>query len=135
MGPPEGWRVGSAVGRLPEMHFFRLISLATRSHGRALPRALPIAFALGLAPGLPSPALAAPSPASPNAPGSALQAALLQAAPDLDPQVLAAALDSVDCARAQGELSDAPPLLAIIDYSRPSTQPRLWVFDLAKPER
>jgi hypothetical protein len=43
--------------------------------------------------------------------------------------VLNLALGAVTCGVASGDLS-APPTLTLIDYSRPSTQPRLWVFDL-----
>lgn len=58
-------------------------------------------------------------------------AALAAAAPGLAPEVLAQALDAIDCAQARGA---APPAerLAVIDYSRPSTEPRLWVFDLGQ---
>lgn len=52
-------------------------------------------------------------------------------APDADPRVLSLALEARDCAAAQ--LGSAPsPRLAVIDYSLPSTKPRLWVFDLAQ---
>jgi hypothetical protein len=43
--------------------------------------------------------------------------------------VLALALNAVQCAVASGDLA-APPTLTLIDYSRPSVEPRLWVFDL-----
>jgi L,D-transpeptidase-like protein len=43
--------------------------------------------------------------------------------------VLNLALDAVQCGVATGDLP-APPTLTLIDYSRPSTEPRLWVFDL-----
>lgn len=50
-------------------------------------------------------------------------------APEADPRVLALALEARNCAAA--EFGDAPsPRLAVIDYSLPSTAPRLWVFDL-----
>jgi len=39
------------------------------------------------------------------------------------------ALGAVACATASGDI-DAPPTLTVIDYSRPSTEPRLWVFDM-----
>ncbi len=48
----------------------------------------------------------------------------------LSPKVLARALDAVDAARARG-LSGRDDLLTVIDYSLPSTKPRLWVLDLA----
>jgi len=43
-------------------------------------------------------------------------------------QVLDLALTAVSCGVASGDL-DAPPTLTLIDYSLPSTTPRLWVFD------
>ncbi len=43
--------------------------------------------------------------------------------------VLNLALGAVQCGVANGDLA-APPTLTLIDYSRPSTEPRLWVFDL-----
>ena len=55
---------------------------------------------------------------------------LQRLAPDADPRVLSLALAARDCAAAS--LGQAPsPRLAVIDYSRPSIEPRLWVFDLA----
>jgi hypothetical protein len=45
------------------------------------------------------------------------------------PRVLDLALSAVNCAVASGDIT-APPTLTVIDYSLPSTQPRLWVFDL-----
>ena len=44
-------------------------------------------------------------------------------------QVLDLALTAVSCGVASGDL-DAPPTLTLIDYSLPSTTPRLWVFDM-----
>jgi hypothetical protein len=43
--------------------------------------------------------------------------------------VLNLALGAVSCGIAAGDLQ-APPTLTLIDYSLPSTTPRLWVFDL-----
>lgn len=60
-----------------------------------------------------------------------LVARLAAAAPAADPAVLALATRAADCARRQG-LLDGFNHLAVIDYSRPSTQPRLWVFDVAR---
>lgn len=56
---------------------------------------------------------------------------LLALAPDADPGVLALALEARSCAVRNGE-ADADARLAVIDYSRPSSEPRLWVFDLAE---
>jgi hypothetical protein len=55
---------------------------------------------------------------------------LVELAPSADPQVLALALSAVRCAQAEGAGTTARRL-AVIDYSRSSLQPRLWVFDLA----
>jgi hypothetical protein len=59
-----------------------------------------------------------------------LQDALSQLAPQANPKVIGLALAATECAAAQGQ----PPSdrLAVIDYSKPSTEPRLWVFDLAR---
>jgi hypothetical protein len=60
-----------------------------------------------------------------------LVAQLAQAAPAANPQVLTLATRAADCARRQG-LLDGFRHLAVIDYSLPSTQPRLWIFDIAR---
>lgn len=70
----------------------------------------------------------APPPASPPL---ALKLGRLQRqAPQLDPGVLALALQAQQCAVRAGEVR-ADTRLAVIDYSLPSTSKRLWVFDLA----
>jgi hypothetical protein len=51
-------------------------------------------------------------------------------APALDQNVLRLALAAHDKALAEGLLAN-PNILTVIDYSRPSTDPRFWVFDLA----
>jgi hypothetical protein len=53
-------------------------------------------------------------------------------APEADGAVLARALSARDCAIARG-LADEGERLAVIDYARPSTERRLWVFDLDGP--
>lgn len=60
---------------------------------------------------------------------SPLLASLRAAAPELDATVLALALEARDCAGRRG-LAPPAPRLAVIDYTRPSTARRLWVFDL-----
>ncbi|WP_425543151.1 murein L,D-transpeptidase catalytic domain family protein [Rhodanobacter soli] len=68
--------------------------------------------------------------AAAHAAESSLQDALSKLAPQANPKVIGLALAATECAAAQGQ----PPSdrLAVIDYSKPSTEPRLWVFDLAK---
>jgi hypothetical protein len=57
-----------------------------------------------------------------------LENALVKAAPGADAKVIALAVRATQCSRAQGV---APAQrLAVIDYSLPSTEQRLWVFDL-----
>ena len=56
--------------------------------------------------------------------------ALLRQAPGLRSEVLKLALDATDAAAARG-LVKRRDLLTVIDYSLPSTQPRLFVFDLS----
>ncbi len=63
--------------------------------------------------------------------GPGLAAELAAAAPAADPKVLTLAARAAECARRQGVL-DGLRHLAVIDYSLPSTQPRLWVFDLMR---
>jgi len=55
---------------------------------------------------------------------------LIRAAPDASADAVRLALAATECAVAHGQ----PPAerLAVIDYSRASTVPRLWVFDLAE---
>lgn len=75
---------------------------------------------------LPSGALKAPLAALP-----ADAQALARLAPAADPQVLALGLSAMQCAQANGTGAGAQRL-AVIDYSRSSLTPRLWVFDLAR---
>jgi hypothetical protein len=66
----------------------------------------------------------------PAAYADSLEAALVKAAPDANAKVIALAVRASQCTRAQGA---APAQrLAVIDYSLPSTEQRLWVFDLKK---
>jgi hypothetical protein len=57
-------------------------------------------------------------------------ARLAAAAPRVNPKVLALAMQAAACARQQGQT--LVPRLAVIDYSLPSTRPRLWIFDLER---
>ncbi len=94
---------------------------------------------------------AAAAPAAPEAPVQIASAGIVPAvntrasvtpalfaerADGLSPKVLAMALDAVSCARARGVegAEGKDDLLTVIDYSLPSTEPRLWVLDLAKGE-
>ncbi len=63
-------------------------------------------------------------------PDRALLARLQQLAPTADPGVLALAVEARACTVASGEVAPETRL-AVIDYSRPSTDKRLWVFDIA----
>lgn len=56
---------------------------------------------------------------------TSLEVTLTRLAPDADPHVLRLAANALACAEPNAER------LAVIDFSRPSTEPRLWVFDLA----
>ena len=85
------------------------------------PRAL-LAAALALASAA---AGAAPAPSEP------LLERLARAAPGLDRKVLSLATRAVTCTRGRPGAEPPPSTLSVIDFSRPSTEPRLWVFDLA----
>lgn len=71
-------------------------------------------------------AAAIPAPSSAEEPPTA---ALRRLAPEANPRVLELALQARGCASSQLG-TPPPPRLAVIDYSLPSTTPRLWVFDL-----
>jgi hypothetical protein len=70
--------------------------------------------------------------ASPVRAGDALAERLAALAPDIGSEVLQHALAARDCALAQG-LAAGAERLAVIDFARRSTEPRLWIFDLAQP--
>jgi L,D-transpeptidase catalytic domain len=62
--------------------------------------------------------------------GNSLERTLSEAAPDVNPEVISLAVAAMKCAEANGvSPSDR---LAVIDYSLPSTERRLWIFDLLK---
>ncbi|MGA9333905.1 MAG: murein L,D-transpeptidase catalytic domain family protein [Rudaea sp.] len=60
-----------------------------------------------------------------------LATALSVAAPHADAGVIALAVHALSCAQ-HADIADNTRTLSVIDYSRPSIQPRLWVFDLAR---
>ena len=51
----------------------------------------------------------------------------------IDPRVFDLALGAARCAMRSGAIAD-PSTLTVIDYSKPSTEKRLWVFDLRSRE-
>lgn len=75
-----------------------------------------------------APAAAADSGCKPAASDSLVRS-LLKQAPGLQAHVLRLALSATDCAAERG-LVKRRDLLTVIDYSLPSTQPRLFTFDL-----
>jgi hypothetical protein len=68
------------------------------------------------------------APATTGRPGSSLASALEKAAPKANPRVIALATRALSCVRHRMPVRT----LSVIDYSLPSTTPRLWVFDLAR---
>jgi hypothetical protein len=86
-------------------------------------------FALALAVAFAVPAAQAADAAT-APPSESLVRSLLRQAPGLSSRVLKLALDAAQNAEEQG-LVTRRNLLTVIDYSLPSTQPRLFVFDLA----
>ena len=99
-----------------------------------LRRLFPLAaLATALATGASSAASPPPSPASPGTTAvPPLLEELARAAPALNRQVLSLATRAMSCALRRPDPLRRPATLSVIDYSRPSTQPRLWVFDLAR---
>lgn len=73
---------------------------------------------------------AAPSSSAGSNATDVVISALLRQAPGLRSEVLKLAMDATDAAAARG-LVKRRDLLTVIDYSLPSTQPRLFVFDLS----
>lgn len=69
---------------------------------------------------------------SPPHAGDGLTSALAKTAPRLDRKVLDLATRAMSCALRQPGAAHANATLSVIDYSRPSTEPRLWVFDLSR---
>lgn len=59
---------------------------------------------------------------------NALADSLARTAPSLDRKVLNKALAAMQCATSDG--TERAERLAVIDFSRPSTDKRLWIFDL-----
>jgi len=62
---------------------------------------------------------------------SPLAERLVRVAPGANPQVITLATRAADCARRQG-LLEGFRHLAVIDYSLPSTERRLWIFDVVR---
>lgn len=105
----------------------------TTSAPAGLSRSLALAAAIVFAISLPTvPVVQAdpvPSAAAVSAASPSLLAPLLKQAPGLRPEVLKLALNAMSSAAKRGLVS-RQDLLTVIDYSLPSTQPRLFTFDL-----
>lgn len=68
----------------------------------------------------------------PALPADQLADMLARTAPNADRKVLQLAAKAMSCALQRPELGVDPRRLSVIDYSRPSTEQRMWVFDLAR---
>lgn len=79
------------------------------------------------------PFLACDAGAQQRAAPESLVDALARTAPKLDRKVLSLATRAMACSLRQPGASARGGTLSVIDYSRPSTEPRLWVFDLVRP--
>jgi hypothetical protein len=126
--------------RLPAI----LLTLAALSAGSYLPEVSTLEAGSAPVPAsVPAPApVAAPAavteapaavPAAVPAIASPATALLAKGVDGLSPKVLAMALDAVECAKTRGTAA-REDLLTVIDYSLPSTEPRLWVLDLERGE-
>ncbi|RYZ73131.1 MAG: murein L,D-transpeptidase catalytic domain family protein [Lysobacteraceae bacterium] len=78
------------------------------------------------------PLLACSAQAEQRAVPETLVDALARSAPRLDRKVLSLATRALGCSLRRPGGSASGGTLSVIDYSRPSTEPRLWVFDLAR---
>jgi hypothetical protein len=98
-----------------------------------------IAVMLGISPS-PAAAVAAPAHARVAAANSSAKPVTAQAIPfmsltaaqasGINAEVLGLAVRAVSCAVESGDIR-RPKTLTVIDYSLPSVEPRLWVFDVA----
>ncbi|MBD9369076.1 murein L,D-transpeptidase catalytic domain family protein [Xanthomonas sp. XNM01] len=80
-------------------------------------------------------AMCAPAMAGqPTPAASGLAERLARQAPAADAGVLRLAAQAMRCALRHPEFGIDPQRLGVIDYSRPSTEPRLWIFDLARQQ-
>lgn len=138
-----------AIRNRPEVSKYEMRAFATSTaRPHAAPRRTPLMTALAFLACLLTACLLLAAPAAHAAPappaslgaagqpffaasaeGDDLAADLQAAAPNLAPTVLNRALASARCALASGVAVDRP-LLSVIDYSLPSTEERMWVFDL-----
>ncbi len=104
-----------------------MLALSTMLVGAERPQA-----AAATTPATPPPAVA-PAPAKTSAvkraEGFSVGAWRTPAARKIDRRVLTLALNAANCAVGSGAVDD-PATLTIIDYSKASTEPRLWVLDL-----
>ncbi len=94
----------------------------------ATPAPTPIATLPTLLPGATLAPLPAPAPEALTDEDQTVAPAAFSDLNGLSPKVLRAALDAVACARSRG-VAGRRDRLTVIDYSRPSTEPRLWVLD------
>lgn len=65
-----------------------------------------------------------------QAQAASLADTLAAAAPNANPEVIRLTLSAVECASRSGQGN--ADRITIIDYSKPSTERRLWVFDLSR---
>ena len=101
---------------------------------------LSVALAVSLLMGGLAVAAESASSVTPSSSGSAAETAkwiettarAFEGAQALDRSVLRLALNAAVCAREVGAVANER-LLTVIDYSRASTEPRLWVLDLDRP--
>lgn len=113
------------------LHLAITAALALAVGGCSTPGASPYTAVAAVAVDAGAPvATATTVPASRPDPVQLQLAALRELAPHADPGVLALALEARQCALDSGDVA-ADSRLAVIDYSVPSTEQRMWVFDLA----
>ena len=83
---------------------------------------------------MPSAGASAPAKAKSTKPAAVVTSALMSleagVASGVSPSVLQLAVSAVSCA-VNSRAIEKPQTLTLIDYSLPSTEPRLWVFDVA----
>jgi hypothetical protein len=100
-------------------------------NGRAANVLIGIVCLIGLVPAAVSPAPAKATSARAVANARTVMSDAAGSRSGISPHVLQLALGAVSCA-VNSRAIDTPRTLTVIDYSLPSTEPRLWVFDVPR---
>jgi hypothetical protein len=130
---PSSSKAAGSTWKSAACRLSALLSLLALAAAGPWPGAAVAAPGAAVTPAAPSTAAATTAAAvrsTANASISEVGPAVLRGIAGLSSRALAMALNAVSCARSRG-VAGRDGLLTLIDYSLPSTEPRLWVLDLA----